>query len=133
MIPEDHAAVKDVVGPCGIKCGECAMGNGTMRGTAIDLSNYLRMYDVASWASAIPGGDAIDFKQLEQGLIWVQSSMKCPGCLSGGGSTECPIRICSKEKGHASCSQCSSLRPCTKFDWLGEHGKKLKADLAERH
>ncbi|MDD1772308.1 MAG: DUF3795 domain-containing protein [Methanomassiliicoccales archaeon] len=132
MIPEDYAIVKDMVGPCGIKCGDCPMGNGTMRGTAIDLRKYLKTYDVPSWASALPGGVDIDFKRLEESLLWVERSMKCPGCINGGGSPECPIRICSKEKGHSSCSQCSDLKPCPKFDWLGDYGKALMKELAER-
>jgi hypothetical protein len=132
MIPEDYAIVKDMVTPCGIKCGECLMGNGSLRETAIDLSKYLKMYDVASWASAIPGGSDIDFKQLDQNLQWVQRSLKCPGCINGGGSPECPVRICSKEKGHTSCSQCVELMSCHKFDWLGKKGEVLKNELAGR-
>ena len=130
MIPEDLAIVKDMVGPCGIRCENCTMGNGTFREAAIDLSKYLKMYDVASWASALPGGAEIDFKQLQKSLLWVERSLKCPGCINGGGTPECPVRICSKGKGHSSCSQCADLAPCKNFDWLGEHGKALKKELS---
>jgi hypothetical protein len=131
MLTEDYAIVKDQIAPCGIRCGECPLGNGTVSETAMELSKYLQRYEVASWAHEIPGGGEVDFKLFEQNLNWVRNSLKCPGCLNGGGSSECPIRVCSKMKGYFSCSQCAELRACDKFDWLGEKGERQKSELDE--
>jgi len=131
MLPGEYAAVKDQVGPCGIQCGLCPLGNGTVGETAGNLSGFLRMYDVASWAGEMPGGADIDFKRFDENLKWVRQWLTCPGCLRGGGSPQCPIRLCSKEKGHPSCGSCSDLESCGKFDWLGEKGKMLKSGLAK--
>lgn len=130
MLPEDYAVVKDMVAPCGIRCGECTLGTGTVAETAMNLTRYLKMYDVASWAKELPGGADVDFKGFDHDLAWVQKWLRCPGCLNGGGSSTCPIRLCSKEKGFSSCGKCGELEQCSKFDWLGEKGKKLKAELA---
>ncbi|MFA5312162.1 MAG: DUF3795 domain-containing protein [Methanomassiliicoccales archaeon] len=132
MLNENHAIVKDQVGFCGIKCGECSLGNGGIAEAAMDLRNYIKMYDLASWAHELPGGRDVDLERFGQNLTWVEKWMSCPGCLNGGGSPECPIRICAKGKGLPSCSQCSDLGGCRNFEWLGEKGKMLKIELAER-
>lgn len=131
MLPEDYANVKDQVAYCGLRCGGCNLGNGTVAGKAIDLMSYLKQYDVASWANQTPGGSEVDFEKFGQNLVWVSQSLKCPGCLKGGGNPECPIRLCAKDKGFSSCGQCADLVKCSKFDWLGEGGKKMKSELAE--
>jgi hypothetical protein len=131
MLPEDYAIVKDQVTYCGLRCGECDMGNGTVAETTMKLMNYLQRYDIASWANQLPGGKDVDFKRLDQDLVWIKKSLRCPGCLNGGGSPDCPIRLCAKEKGFSSCSQCADLRSCSKFNWLGPKGEMLKTKLAE--
>ncbi|OPY34584.1 MAG: hypothetical protein A4E32_00314 [Methanomassiliicoccales archaeon PtaU1.Bin124] len=132
MIPEEYENVKGQVSYCGLKCEECKMGNGTVAEAAIDLSNYLKMYEVASWASAMPGGKDVDFKQLDENLAWVSKWIRCPGCLKGGGNPECPIRLCAKEKSHDSCGQCNDLNSCRKYDLFGEErGKQMKKALEE--
>jgi hypothetical protein len=133
MLHEKYAAVKDQVAPCGIRCGDCAMGNGSVAETAGNLKMYIQMYELPSWAHELPGGAEIDFKQFDWDLTWVEKFLGCPGCHKGGGSPECPIRICSKEKGFSSCSQCSDLRSCAKFNWLGKKGEMLKTELIEQH
>jgi hypothetical protein len=125
-----YAVVKDQVAPCGIRCGECELGNGGVAGTARALKESLGRYGVSQWVNLLPGGDIVDYPKFEQNLAWVGTMITCPGCLNGGGSPACPIRICSKEKGLGSCGKCDNLEDCDKFDWLGEHGKALKSGLA---
>jgi hypothetical protein len=131
MLTEAHAAVKDQVAPCGLRCGDCDLGNGSVAKTAIDLRNFIQRYDLPSWAHEMPGGNDIDFKTLDRTLIWLRGSFGCPGCLNGGGNSDCPIRRCSKEKGLTTCAGCADLKACTKFEWLGEKGERLKNELAE--
>jgi hypothetical protein len=131
MLTEDHAIVKDQVAPCGIRCGDCDLGNGSVSETATDLMRYVKRYDLPSWAHELPGGSDIDFKQFELNLAWVGKWLKCPGCLRGGGNPECPIRLCAKERDLSNCAQCDDLKVCTKFNWLGEKGESLKDKLAD--
>lgn len=131
MLPEDYEIVKDQVAPCGLRCGECDLGNGSVAETALNLMEYIHTYDLTSWVHQLPGGDDIDLDRLDQNLMWVGRSLKCSGCLRGGGNPDCPIRLCSKEKGLSSCAQCADLEACTKFDWLGEHKEILKKRLAK--
>jgi hypothetical protein len=131
MLNEEYVIVKDQVAPCGLRCGECNLGNGSVAETAINLKKYIQTYDLPSWAHELPGGVDIDFKQLDQNLIWLACYLKCPGCIRGGGNPDCPIRLCSKEKSLSSCAQCADLKACPKFNWLGEKGGMLKSQLAK--
>lgn len=132
MLSKAHSIVKDQVAPCGIRCGDCALGNGSVAETAMNLKKYLQMYDLPSWAHELPDGANIDFEKFNDSLTWVEKFLGCPGCLRGGGNPDCPIRLCSKDKGLSSCGKCDDLKSCTKFDWLGKKGESLKIELAER-
>ena len=56
MLKEAFDNVKDQMGPCGIACGTCDLGNGTVAESALKLQEYLKNYGVASWAGAAPSG-----------------------------------------------------------------------------
>ncbi|NYT16181.1 MAG: DUF3795 domain-containing protein [Methanomassiliicoccales archaeon] len=131
MKHEAFDRVKNQMGPCGISCGGCALGNGTVAESAEKLNQFIRSYGIAQWAHFVPGGSEIDFKNLDHSLEWIGSLVDCPGCEHGGGPPNCTIRICSKERGLNLCSQCTDLEGCENFQWLGEHGGLLKAKLAE--
>lgn len=118
MLKEAFDQVKDQMGPCGIVCAACDLGNGTVAETALKLLEYLKMYAVSSWAPAVPGGGDVDFDRLDQALNWVQTYTRCFGCGQGGGPPDCAIRNCSKERGYELCSECPDLEGCDKFDWL---------------
>jgi len=131
MLKEAFDQVKDQMGPCGIACAACDLGNGTVAETAVKLKQYLQRYGVPSWGSQVPGWSDIDFKKLDGSLDWVQTYTRCFGCEQGGGPPDCAIRACSREKGYELCSQCSELEGCTKFDSLGDYAHQLKAKLKE--
>jgi len=111
--------VKDQMGPCGIVCGLCDLGNGNVAGSARKVKEYLQNYGVSQWAPLMPGGSEIHFDQLFSSLDWVSASVGCLGCERGGGPPDCTIRSCAKERGFEICSDCPDLEGCDKFDWLG--------------
>ncbi|RLI19368.1 hypothetical protein DRO49_00665 [Candidatus Bathyarchaeota archaeon] len=121
--------IKGQMGPCGIICADCDLGNGTVAETARRLKGYLTLYGVEEWARLLPGGDEIDFKALNEALSWLAEYMGCQGCERGGGPPDCPIRLCAREHGYELCSQCPELEDCTKFNWLGEYGDQLRRRL----
>ncbi len=131
MIREAFEAVRDQMGPCGIACGLCDLGNGKVAGSAGRVRDYLRNYGVSQWASLLPGGAEIDFDQLSKSLEWVSTSVGCLGCEKGGGPPDCTIRKCAKEKGFDVCSGCPDLEGCDKFGWLGDYGGTLKGKLSD--
>lgn len=131
MLKEAFEQVKDQMGPCGIACANCELGNGTVAETANNLKQKLQAYGVSAWAPQVPGGSNIDFTQLNKALDWVHTYTRCCGCERGGGPPDCAIRTCSKERGYELCSQCPDLEGCTKFDWLQDYAHQLKKKFKE--
>lgn len=124
MLKEAFEAVKDQMGPCGISCALCDLGNGTVAETAMKLKEHLDLYEVPSWAPLVPGGTELDFDHLKKSLDWMNTYLRCLGCEQGGGPPDCIIRTCAKEKGFTLCTECYELEECEKFDWLGESIKE---------
>jgi hypothetical protein len=131
MLGETFQQVKEQMGPCGIVCGACELGNGTVASKATDLKNSIELYGVKEWAPMVPGGSEIDFDQLSKNLEWVSTYSRCLGCEKGGGPPDCTIRKCANERGYDVCSKCSDLKECDRFEWLGDYGSTQKQKLAE--
>jgi hypothetical protein len=131
MQEEAFNTVKDQAGPCGITCGTCVLGNGTIAETAGKTKGYIAGYGIKEWAPLVPGGAEIDWAETEKALEWMTKYAGCQGCEKGGGPPSCAIRPCANEKGIQLCSQCSELDGCRKFDWLGDYAATLKETLNE--
>lgn len=129
MLKEAFENVKDQIGPCGISCALCNLGNGTVAETASTLNDYLSFYEIPSWAPETPGGAELNFDNLRKTLGWMHTYARCFGCEQGGGPPDCAIRNCAKGKGFVLCSECPDLDSCDKFDWLGESAGVLKENL----
>lgn len=117
---EKSFSVETQVGPCGITCGTCFLGNGTMAKTMGEASQYISMSGIKEWSPLVPGGSDIDWVETEKALDWMKKYAFCAGCEAGGGPPDCTIRNCASEKGYELCNQCDELDTCEKFDWLGE-------------
>ena len=118
------------MGPCGIACGACALGNGTVAETAKKTKEYIQGYGVEEWAPEVPGGTEVDFQQFYRYLDWMATYTMCLGCEKGGGPPDCSIRECANGKGYQLCSQCAELEMCGRFDWLQGYGETLKTSLS---
>lgn len=129
MLEEAFEKVKDQMGPCGIACALCRLGNGTVAETALRLQEHINFYQIPYWAPTTPGGAELDFDHLRKALDWMHTYARCLGCEQGGGPPECAIRTCAKEKGFTLCSDCPDLEGCSKFDWLGESAGILRENL----
>lgn len=128
MLKEAFDLVRDQMGPCGIACGACTLGNGTVAETAQKLQEHMQVFMIPTWAPTVTGGGEIDFKHLERALKWLWINIKCPGCERGGGPPDCAIKACSGERGYELCSECTELERCEKFDQATEH---LRGKLIE--
>jgi hypothetical protein len=99
--------VKDQIGYCGIWCGSCVVGNGTLRELTKRYKELINTYDLKDWAPK-----DFDFDQFYKGLESIQSMPLCAGCLKGGGRDDCEIRTCATEKGLEDCTLCQQFGRC---------------------
>jgi hypothetical protein len=123
--------VKDQVGPCGITCGTCFLGDGSVANTAKKTLEYISMSGIKEWAPLVPEGEGLDWVGTEKVLSWMTKYAFCSGCENGGGPPDCAIRNCANQKGYQLCNECSELTSCTKFSWLGESSDKIKQVLLD--
>jgi hypothetical protein len=123
--------VKNQVGPCGITCGTCFLGDGIMAKTMAEADKYINMSGIKEWAPMVPGGAEINWKAAQNALSWMQKYAYCAGCEQGGGPPDCTIRTCATGKGYALCNMCGELDSCDKFSWLGEGSEGLKEKLRQ--
>jgi hypothetical protein len=131
MKDEAYNNVKDQAGLCGITCGTCVLGNGTISETSEKTKEYILGYGIKDWAPLVPGGKDINWIETEKTLDWMTQYATCNGCGRGGGPPDCGIRACAKDKGYQLCNQCNEIEACDKFDWLQDYGKTLKNNLRE--
>jgi hypothetical protein len=94
--------VKNQVGYCGIWCGSCVVGNGTLRQLAKGLQEITTGYGLADW-----GPKDFNFDEFTKGLASLQNLPLCTGCRMGGGRDNCPIRSCALENKLPDCLACN--------------------------
>jgi len=93
--------VKNQIGYCGLRCGSCIVGNGTLKELTKRYEQLIKGYGVNEW-----GAKDFDSKEFMKGLASTQNLPTCIGCLKGGGNDECKIRPCASEKEMSDCSEC---------------------------
>ncbi|MFX0163516.1 MAG: DUF3795 domain-containing protein [Candidatus Hodarchaeota archaeon] len=99
--------VKDQIGYCGIWCGTCVVGNGTLRELTKRYEEIIKSYGLEHWAPK-----DFDFKEFMKGLASIEAIPLCQGCLKGDGRTDCEIRACASKKNTNDCSECNQLAVC---------------------
>ncbi len=105
--------VKNQIGFCGIWCGSCVVANGILRELTKKYEEIIKGYGLEEWAPK-----DFDFKEFSKGLASIQVIPLCPGCLKGGGRSNCEIRACAVKKKIADCSECDRPRACRNLDIL---------------
>lgn len=105
--------VKNQIGYCGLWCGSCIVGNGTLKEVTRKYEGLIKGYAVNEW-----GAKDFDSKEFMKGLASVQNLPTCPGCLKGGGNDECKIRPCAAKKKVSDCNECSEPTTCKNAEAL---------------
>lgn len=125
MITEAFENVKRQIGYCGIWCGSCVVGNGTLRELSKRYEEVIRAYGLDHW-----GPESFDFDRFVDGLESIQGIPLCPGCLMGGGREDCELRTCALNKGLDGCKKCCDIAACQHVETL-EHMRSgaLRAGL----
>jgi len=105
--------VKEQIGFCGIWCGCCVVGNGTLRELTEKYNEIIGAYGLEEWAP-----EDFDYKEFLKGLKSIQSMPLCPGCLKGGGRDNCEMKTCALNRNIDGCSKCPELATCKHVEAL---------------
>ncbi len=113
------------LGFCGIWCGSCPAGNGSIVELTRRYATTIKQSNLENWAPP-----TFDFTEFMKGLAALQTVPLCDGCLKGGGNPTCTIRLCARQKNIPSCSQCEALPQCTHFASLERRNPHIKTELS---
>lgn len=126
----------NLIGYCGIYCGDCHAFSGEISKLARELRKELREkeYDkFAKFISKYPQGKALQkFEECYEALGAMMAFVCEKGCRQGGGSPQCKIRLCCQERNLEGCWQCNKFEKCKNLDVLiplhkEAHLKNLRA------
>ncbi|MFC2079460.1 DUF3795 domain-containing protein [Candidatus Bipolaricaulota bacterium] len=101
MVREAFENVKGQIGACGIWCGSCAVGNGSLRLASQRYAGVLESHGIETWAPP-----ELDYKALTDGLSTVSDMASCLGCRQGGGRSSCEMKACTAQHKLTDCSEC---------------------------
>lgn len=105
--------VKNQIGRCGIWCGSCIVGNGTLKELTKRYEHIIGGYGVDEW-----GAKDFDGKEFMKGLASIQTLSICQGCLKGGGNEVCKIRSCASNRKVSDCMECNDIKTCKNLEAL---------------
>ena len=124
MEPKPFDNVENQIGFCGIWCGSCAAGNGSVVELTRRYEEVVKKNRLEKWAPK-----DFDFNEFMKGLASLQKVSLCSGCLKGGGNLACTIRLCAREKKVSNCSQCDLLMACRNFEILEKSHPNIRKEL----
>lgn len=107
--------VRNQIGVCGIWCGSCTVGNGSLREAAACYDRALEGHGVRHWAPK-----SLDYAAYRDGHATVQEIACCRGCRQGGGRDDCEMRHCATIRNLGECAACCDFEACP-------HGEGLEA------
>jgi hypothetical protein len=105
--------VMNQIGYCGIWCGSCVLGNGSLRELTQKYGEITNRYGLREWAPK-----DFNFEEFKKALSLVHEASSCPGCLRGGGRFACEMRACACSKNLPDCSECNSFLACENSEQL---------------
>ena len=110
--------VRSQIGYCGIWCGSCVVGNGSLRELTRRYRQIIEGYGLEEW---VP--QEFDFNEFSKGLASIQATPICPGCRKEGGALGCQLRACGLDRGVEDCIECGMPETCDNLKRL----KKMRA------
>lgn len=112
--------VKGQVGPCGLWCGSCIVGNGLLAEMTAQYERVACGHGVHKWVLKEKG------EAFVEALNTIKEVPVCRGCLNGGGDDTCRMRECTKQKGLIHCDECDDEDKCphrAMINYMREAGK----------
>ncbi len=117
--------VRDQIGSCGIWCGSCIVGNGTLQELTRRYKELIAAYGLQEW-----GPKDFDYRELLKGLESIEKAPLCSGCLRGGGRDSCEMRSCAEHKRISGCHTCAAMVDCKHTELLNHmRSGAIKAGL----
>ena len=114
---------------CGLFCGDCAFGLGTVPDLARDLRKELRKIKFDRIADSIPFPEFKKYADCYE-VLGAMVKLRCGGCRGGFRSKYCNIAQCSLKKGYAGCWECADFEGCKELVFLeAAHGEAHKKNL----
>jgi len=110
---EPFVNVKNQIGYCGLWCGSCIVGNGTLKELTKRYEEFIKGYGVDEW-----GAKDFDSNEFMKGLASIQALPICQGCLKGGGNDQCKIRPCASQRKIPDCNECNEPATCKNLEAL---------------
>jgi len=108
----------NLVGYCGIYCDACRIRQGIIKEAVNNLRDIIDSYsfdkimpELANWEPSFKHYD--EFKQVMDGLVKMFGY--CAGCFENGGDPNCKVRLCAKQKGYRTCTECGEAQTCQKL------------------
>ncbi len=102
---------------CGLYCGDCAFGQGTIPDLARDLRKELRAFHFDKVAEAIPFKEFQNYEQCYE-VLGAMVKLRCGGCRTSARSKFCKVAECARRQGVEGCWQCGKFADCKKLAFL---------------
>ena len=122
------AKKEDLIGYCGLYCGDCFGRTQTVANLAGDLRKEMRNYRfdlMADMLATIPFFKEFKDYQKCYNLLGTMTKMRCKKvCKGNGGPPNCKIRNCARKKSLDGCWQCDDFSNCDKLKILEPHHGK---------
>lgn len=123
----------DLIAYCGLYCPECPAYTQSIASLAADLHKELKRNELGKLSpllAKIPQFSAFKHYQKFSDLLGTMMKMVCKKpCRAGGGSPDCQIRKCVKDKGLDGCWQCGDFQKCKTLKLLEKYGDVDKTYL----
>jgi hypothetical protein len=118
----------DLIGYCGLYCGDCVGHTQIVANLARDMRKELRRHrfdKMADMLAKVPFFK--EFKDYDKcyNLLGTMMKMRCKKtCRGNGGPPDCKIRTCARKKKLDGCWQCEDFPTCEKLKFLeANHGE----------
>ena len=115
----------DLIGYCGLYCGDCSGYTQTVANLARDLRAELRRHRFGKMAGALAKVPIFkEFKDYDKcyNLLGTMMKMRCTKtCRGNGGPPGCKIRQCCRENNIRGCWECDEFVRCEKLKFLEQH------------
>jgi len=102
---------------CGLYCGDCAFGKGTIPDLARDLRKELRDSRFDKVAQVIPFPEFQKYNDCYEAL-GAMVKLRCKGCRGGFRSKYCNVAQCAIKKGFEGCWECDDFADCETLAFL---------------